>query len=76
MSPRGQKRPTSETARMVRTTLELPEDLWRAIKLKAVEDRSDLRAITIAALEAYLGFTRKPASRTRGQGKDHKKAKG
>ena len=39
---------------MVRTTLELPEDLWRAAKMKALEDRSDLRTVIMAALERYL----------------------
>lgn len=39
---------------MVRTTLELPEALWRAAKMKAVEDRSDLRTVIMAALERYL----------------------
>ncbi len=39
---------------MVRTTLELPEELWRAAKVKALEDRSDLRTVIMAALERYL----------------------
>jgi len=65
MSPRGKKRPPGEKARLIRTTLELPHDLWQAIKRKAAEDVSDLRAITIAALEAYLGFKRKPEQTTR-----------
>lgn len=39
---------------MVRTTLELPEELWRAAKMKALEDRSDLRTVIMAALERYL----------------------
>ena len=49
---------------MVRTTLELPEALWRAAKMKAVEDRSDLRTVMMAALEAYLGLPKK-TSRSR-----------
>ncbi len=39
---------------MVRTTVELPEDLWRRAKVRAVDERSDLRSVIIAALEAYL----------------------
>lgn len=39
---------------MVKTTVDLPEDLWRAAKLRALDERSDLRHVIIAALEAYL----------------------
>jgi hypothetical protein len=45
----------------VKTTVELPEDLWRRAKIKAMDDRSDLRSIIIAALEAHLRH--KPAKR-------------
>jgi Na+-transporting methylmalonyl-CoA/oxaloacetate decarboxylase gamma subunit len=38
----------------VKTTIELPEDLWRKAKIKAVDERSDLRSIIIAALETHL----------------------
>lgn len=44
---------------MVRTTLELPEELWKAAKMKALEDRSDLRSVIMAALERYLRETAK-----------------
>jgi len=43
----------------VKTTVELPEDLWRAAKIRAMDERSDLRSVLIAALEAYLKPTRK-----------------
>lgn len=39
---------------MVKTTVELPEYLWRAAKVRAMDERSDLRSVVIAALEAYL----------------------
>ncbi len=39
--------------RMIRTTLELPEELWRAAKMRAI-DEGDLRRVMIHALEAYL----------------------
>jgi hypothetical protein len=45
-------------ARVVRTSITLPEDLWKAAKIRAVEDYErtpDLAAVIIAALEAYLG---------------------
>jgi hypothetical protein len=46
----------------VRTTIDLPEDLWRKVKIEAVEERSDLRSIIIEAVEAHLR-RRKPAKR-------------
>ena len=39
---------------MVKTTVELPEDLWRAAKVRAMDERADLRSVIIAALEVYL----------------------
>ena len=54
MTPRPRRTPKKGDAPMVRTTLELPEDLWRAAKVKALEDRSDLRTVMMAALERYL----------------------
>jgi hypothetical protein len=50
----------------VKTTVALPESLWRATKMRAIEERTDLRRIIIAALEAYLS-----ASKT-GKGKEEK----
>ena len=38
----------------MRTTIELPEPLWKAAKVRAMDERKDLRAVVIAALEAYL----------------------
>ena len=40
--------------RTVKTTVLLPELLWRAAKIRAMDERSDLRQVIIAALEAYL----------------------
>jgi len=39
---------------MVKTTVDLPEALWRAAKIRAMDERTDLRATVIAALEGYL----------------------
>lgn len=41
----------------VKTTVDLPEDVWRAAKIRAMDDRSDLRTVIIAALRAYLGLS-------------------
>jgi hypothetical protein len=46
------KRADSDT---VKTTVELPGELWRAAKIRAMDERADLRTILIRALEAYLG---------------------
>lgn len=40
---------------MVRTTLELPPELWRAAKVRALDEGVDLKAILTKALRAYLG---------------------
>ena len=42
------------TPKPVATTIELPPDLWRAVKVRAADEHSNLRAITIRALTAYL----------------------
>jgi hypothetical protein len=47
------KRSDSDT---VKTTVELPGDLWRAAKIRAMDERSDLRTVLIRALEQYLGL--------------------
>lgn len=45
---------TGETGETVKTTVELPEALWQAAKMRAITERTDLRAVVIAALAAYL----------------------
>ncbi len=39
---------------MVKTTVELPEELWRAAKIRAMDERTDFRSVVVRALEAYL----------------------
>jgi len=60
MTPKGQPRPGDE--RLVKTTVELPELLWKAAKNRAMDERTDLRAVIIASLEAYLRTRPKKAS--------------
>ena len=43
----------------VKTSLQVPEDLWKAIKIRAAEERTDFRSIVIAALEAYVKLRQK-----------------
>ncbi len=46
------KRSDSDT---VKTTVELPGELWRAAKIRAMDERADLRTVLIRALQEYLG---------------------
>jgi hypothetical protein len=39
----------------VKTTVELPGELWRSAKIRAMDERVDLRTVFIRALEEYLG---------------------
>jgi hypothetical protein len=57
------KRTDSDT---VKTTVELPGDLWRAAKIRAMDERADLRTVLIRALEQYLGHSQatQPVTRT------------
>lgn len=50
--PKG--RPRAEGERTVKTTVDLPEALWRTAKMRAMDERTDLRAVIIAALKAYV----------------------
>ena len=38
----------------MKTTVDLPKELWRAAKIRAMDDHSDLRSVVIAALRTYL----------------------
>jgi hypothetical protein len=39
---------------MVKTTVDLPEALWKAAKIRATDERMDLRSVIISALEQHL----------------------
>jgi hypothetical protein len=43
-----------EPPRGVKTTVELPADVWRAAKIRAMDDYSDLRSVIIEALRSHL----------------------
>ena len=55
--------PEREPRQPVKTTVELPGELWRSAKIRAMDDRVDLRTVLIRALEAYLGVAPKPITR-------------
>lgn len=50
----------------VKTTVELPGELWRAAKIRAMDGRVDLRTILVRALEQYLEED-KPKKTTRSE---------
>lgn len=54
----------------VKTTVELPGDVWRAAKIRAMDDRVDLRTVFIRALEEYLGIKSTPMTKRGGVAKD------
>jgi len=44
------------THRGVKTTIEIPENLWRAAKHRALDKDTDLRGVIVSALEKLLGM--------------------
>jgi hypothetical protein len=51
--------------RGTRTTVEIPDELLREAKHRAVEEPGGLRGVLIRALEGYLGQKKPPAGRRR-----------
>lgn len=39
---------------MVKTTIEIPRELWREARVRAAETDADFRTVVIRALEAFL----------------------
>ncbi len=56
-------KPRTPDADMVKTTLQMPADLWKAAKVRALEERVDLRDVLLAALRLYLGAAKKEGTR-------------
>ncbi len=52
--PARKGKPRIEGARVIRTSLVLPESLWQRAKIRAVQERTDLRALIIRGLETIL----------------------
>lgn len=50
----GEDSGKQQASRTVKTTVDLPQELWRAAKIRAMDDLTDLRSVVIAALKAYL----------------------
>ena len=49
-------RPRVSESPTVKTTVDLPEEVWRAAKIRAMDERTDLRSVIIAALRSYLNL--------------------
>lgn len=47
--------------KFVRTTIDLPVELWRRAKLQAIEKDTDLKQLVLQGLERVLSGTRKTA---------------
>lgn len=43
----------------VRTSIEIPEDLWTAAKVRAVHEKTNLQDVIAAALREYLKRSKK-----------------
>lgn len=52
VTPKGHPRDKSELTR--KSTVDLPVNLWRAAKIRALDEGTDFRAVIIRALEMYL----------------------
>jgi hypothetical protein len=47
-------KPRNPGAKVVRTSLDMPAALWKRAKVRAMDERRDLRDVLLAALRAYL----------------------
>ena len=47
----------------VKTTVDLPQEVWRSAKIRAMDEHTDLRSVVIAALRAYLQMPADPRER-------------
>lgn len=50
----------------VKTTVEFPEELWKAAKVLAVEERRSFQEVVTAALEDYLKRRKKGGKKNEG----------
>jgi len=56
------KRPRRERAAVQRLTLDLPREVYRAVKIQAIDEERSVRELAIEALTRYL--RRKPKGGT------------
>jgi hypothetical protein len=48
---------------MVKTTMKLPETIWRATRIRAIEEGRDAQDLVADALTAYLSASKKGVAR-------------
>jgi hypothetical protein len=48
-----------EGVRTMRTSIEIPEDVWRAAKIRAMDERKNFQDLVAAALREYLKRSKK-----------------
>lgn len=44
----------AEVSAVVKTSLRLPRELWRAARIRAMDDGTDFQTVVVLALSAYL----------------------
>ena len=54
MTPKPRKASKPGEPAMVKTTLLMPEDLWRRAKVRGMDERRDLRDLLLEGLELVL----------------------
>jgi hypothetical protein len=47
----------AKAAEVVKTTIQLPRDLWKRVHVRAMDEGLQMNELVIAALRAYLGRT-------------------
>jgi len=48
------RRPTAQAGKLHKTSLSIPEDLWKALRIAAIEDGEQVQVIITRLVEAYL----------------------
>ena len=62
MKKSGPKEASPLKKEVVKTSLALPRDLWRAARIRAMDEHKDLQSLVAAALELYLSRPQKEAN--------------
>jgi hypothetical protein len=50
----GKRSDFGKGVKTIKTSIEIPEDLWRAAKIRAMNERKNFQDVTAAALREYL----------------------
>jgi hypothetical protein len=58
MAKSGRRSKDAKEGEVVKTSVHLPEDLWHKAKMRAIEERTDLRSLIIEGLELVLSKRR------------------